>query len=91
MDAVLLRALDRGLVDGQELFTRMLLRNPPSRVLRFLDGRTSGAEELRVMASTPMATMLRASVVDAAARVERRLTGGMTMRMTGPLIRGMTR
>jgi lycopene beta-cyclase len=91
MDAVLLRALDRGLVDGPELFTRMLLRNPPSRVLRFLDGRTSGAEELRVMASTPMATMLRASVVDAAARVERRLTGGMTMRMTGPLIRGMTR
>ena len=47
MDSVLLRALDRGLVDGPELFTRLLLGNPPERVLRFLDGGTSPLDELR--------------------------------------------
>jgi lycopene beta-cyclase len=73
MDSVLLRALDGGLVDGPQLFTRLLLRNPPARVLRFLDGRTSGIDDLRVMASTPTLRMARASVDDAVARARRRL------------------
>jgi lycopene beta-cyclase len=75
MDAVLLRALDRGLVDGPDLFTGLLLRNQPARVLRFLDGTTSLTEELRVMATTPSVVMARATVTDVAARVARRLTG----------------
>jgi lycopene beta-cyclase len=75
MDAVLLRALDGGLVDGPQLFTRLLLGNPPARVLRFLDGRTSAIDDLRVMASTPTLRMARASVDDAVARVRRRLPG----------------
>ena len=75
MDSVLLRALDRGLVDGPELFTRLLLGNPPARVLRFLDGRTSRLDELRVMTTTPTVPMARATLDDAVARVRRRLTG----------------
>jgi lycopene beta-cyclase len=73
MDAVLLRALDGGVVDGPELFTRLLLRNPPARVLRFLDGRTSRVEDLRVMATAPTLRMARATVDDAFARTRRRL------------------
>jgi len=74
MDSVLLRALDGGLVDGPQLFTRLLLRNPPARVLRFLDGRTSGIDDLRVMATTPALPMARATVADAVARARRRLS-----------------
>ena len=75
MDAVLLRALDAGLVEGPQLFTQLLLHNPPSRVLRFLDGRTSVLDDLRVMASTPSLRMAQASVDDARARARRRLRG----------------
>jgi lycopene beta-cyclase len=73
MDAVLLRALDRELVDGPELFVRLFDRNPPERVLRFLDGATSVGEDLAVMASAPMRAMTVASVGDAVARLRGRL------------------
>jgi len=73
MDSVLLRALDRGLVDGPSLFTRLLLGNPPERVLRFLDGRTTPLEELRIMRATPTLAMTRATVGNSADRLRRRL------------------
>jgi lycopene beta-cyclase len=60
MDAVALRAWDRGLVDGPEFFGRLFDRNPAQRVLRFLDGTTSPGEDLAVMRSTPLLPMLRA-------------------------------
>lgn len=69
MDAVLLRAFDRGLVDGPDLFVRLFERNPPTRVLRFLDGATCLREELAVMASAPMVAMTRAATGDAGARL----------------------
>ena len=59
MDAVVLRALDRGAVQGAELFSDLFRRNGSARVLRFLDGRSSPADDLRVMASAPRAAMLR--------------------------------
>ncbi|MEU8243564.1 lycopene cyclase family protein [Actinoplanes missouriensis] len=62
MDAVALRAWDGGLVSAPEFFERLFLRNPADRVLRFLDGRTSPAEELALMASTPLVPMSRAAV-----------------------------
>lgn len=74
MDAVLLRALDRGLVDGPELFVRLFGRNPPDRVLRFLDGATSPGEDLAVMVSAPQVAMMRAAAGDAVTRLRRRLT-----------------
>jgi lycopene beta-cyclase len=71
MDAVLLRVLDRGMTDPAWLLARLFDRNPPIRVLRFLDGQTGPAEELALMAGTPTATMLRAAAADAAARLRR--------------------
>ncbi|WBB90727.1 lycopene cyclase family protein [Verrucosispora sp. WMMC514] len=72
MDAVALRALDGGLVNGPEFFGRLFDRNPASRVLRFLDGDTSLAEDLAVMRSTRLRPMVTATVADAAARVRDR-------------------
>jgi lycopene beta-cyclase len=74
LDAVLLRALDRGYVSGPDLFTRLFDRNPPQRVLAFLDGATAPAQELALMATSPTAPMLRAVAEDAVARAARRLS-----------------
>ncbi|PPK94289.1 lycopene beta-cyclase [Kineococcus xinjiangensis] len=59
MDAVVLRALDSGTVRGSELFPELFRRNGAARVLRFLDGRSTVRDEVRVMASAPRARMLR--------------------------------
>ena len=60
MDALLLRALDGGHLDGARFFAGLFERQPTERVLRFLDGSTSLREDLAVMASAPRAPMLRA-------------------------------
>jgi lycopene beta-cyclase len=73
MDSVMLRALDAGYVDGPRLFARLLLGNPPARVLGFLDGRSTPADELRIMASSPTIPMARATVDTSLARLRRRL------------------
>lgn len=59
MDAVLLRALDSGRVDGAAFFERLFTRNDTGRLLRFLDGDTTPFEDLRIGASTPVVPMLR--------------------------------
>ena len=59
MDAVLLRALDTGRVDGPDLFFRLFDRVPPARLLRFLDGRSRLYEDLAVGVRTPVLPMLR--------------------------------
>lgn len=75
MDALLLRGLlagaARGGLDGPDFFVRLFRRNPPDRVLRFLDGLTSPAEELALMATSPRGTMLRAAAGDARSRAAR--------------------
>jgi lycopene beta-cyclase len=78
MDAVMLRALDRGPVGGPDLFVQLFDRNPPQRVLRFLDGATSPLEDLAIMRTAPTAAMARASVGDLAARLRRRWSGPAT-------------
>jgi lycopene beta-cyclase len=72
MDAVLLRALDRGHADGADLFVRLFARNPPQRVLRFLDGATGIREDLALMATAPLPAMTRATAGDVLARARRR-------------------
>ncbi|WP_434740229.1 lycopene cyclase family protein [Micromonospora sp. SH-82] len=72
MDAVALRALDAGTVGGPDFFARLFARNPPERVLRFLDGTTTVAEEVAVMSSTRLAPMIAATVADASARLAAR-------------------
>lgn len=59
MDAVLLRALDTGRVDGPDLFFRLFERVPAGRLLRFLDGRSRLFEDLAVGVRTPVLPMLR--------------------------------
>ena len=71
MDSVALRAWDSGLVSAPAFFDRLFARNPPARVLRFLDGLTSPAEDLTLMSSTPLLPMTRAAAADAAARLGR--------------------
>ncbi|MBO4209755.1 lycopene cyclase family protein [Micromonospora echinofusca] len=73
MDAVALRALDRGLVGGPEFFARLFDRNPAERVLRFLDGATTPAEDLAVMRSTSLLPMVAATAGDAVGRLRGRL------------------
>ncbi|MFE9020728.1 lycopene cyclase family protein [Streptomyces sp. NPDC007808] len=62
MDAVLLRALDSGRADGPALFCGLFGQVPMERILRFLDGRTSLPEDLRIGLRTPIAPMLRSAV-----------------------------
>ena len=61
-DAALLRALDSGAVDGPDFFLRLFSRNPVERVLHFLDGVTTPAQELRLLASAPRVPMTRSAL-----------------------------
>jgi lycopene beta-cyclase len=62
MDALLLRALDSGAVDGADFFARLFEQHPPELVLRFLDGVTTVREDLSVMASAPRRAMFRTAL-----------------------------
>ena len=62
MDAVLLRALDTGRIDGPGFFTGLFRRVPPERLLRFLDGDTSLSEEWGIGLRTPVGPMLRTAL-----------------------------
>ena len=71
MDALVLRGLADGTLDGPAFFARLFDRNPPTRVLRFLDGLTGPGDELRVVATAPRGAMLRLAALDAGARLDR--------------------
>ncbi|WP_411103909.1 lycopene cyclase family protein [Streptomyces sp. cmx-4-9] len=62
MDAVLLRALDTGRVDGGRFFADLFRSVPAERVLRFLDGATTPWEDFGIGLRTPVAPMLRSLV-----------------------------
>ncbi|WP_415925234.1 lycopene cyclase family protein [Streptomyces sp. ME19-01-6] len=62
MDAVVLRALDTGRIDGPDFFTGLFRRTPPERLLRFLDGATSPWEEWGIGLRTPVGPMLRTAL-----------------------------
>jgi lycopene beta-cyclase len=62
MDGLLLEALDSGRLDGAAFLAALFARHPVARVLRFLDGESSLAEELAVMASAPRAPMVRTTL-----------------------------
>ncbi|WP_433500761.1 lycopene cyclase family protein [Sphaerimonospora sp. CA-214678] len=59
MDAVLLRALAGGRVDGAGFFTRLFREVPMERLLRFLDGGTGVREDVAIGLHTPVLPMLR--------------------------------
>ncbi|MEU9763952.1 lycopene cyclase family protein [Streptomyces sp. NPDC047987] len=62
MDAVLLRALDTGRIDGPVFFTDLFRRTPTPLLLRFLDGTTSIREEWGIGLRTPIGPMLRTAI-----------------------------
>ncbi|MGI8536144.1 MAG: lycopene cyclase family protein [Mycobacteriales bacterium] len=70
MDALLLRALDDGAIDGATFLAELFARHPTERVLRFLDGKTSPREDLAVMASAPKAAMIRTAMGGVGAAVQ---------------------
>lgn len=59
MDAVMLRALATGRAGGAGFFEALFSRNPPDRILRFLDGTSTLHEEWAIGLTTPVPAMLR--------------------------------
>jgi lycopene beta-cyclase len=59
MDAVLLRGLDTGRVDGPRALTGLFRSVPTERLLRFLDGATGLREDLAIGLRMPVLPMLR--------------------------------
>ncbi|MER5890825.1 lycopene cyclase family protein [Streptomyces sp. NPDC001941] len=66
MDAILLRGLASGRVDGAALFARLFARVPTERLLRFLDGQTPLHQDLRIGLQTPVLPMVRSALALAA-------------------------
>ncbi|MQS07942.1 lycopene cyclase family protein [Streptomyces alkaliphilus] len=62
MDAVMLRALDRGRVRGDDFFTGLFSGVPMARLLRFLQGETRPTEDLTIGRHTPMWPMTRTAL-----------------------------
>lgn len=62
MDAVLLRALDTGRIDGARFFTSLFERVPIHRLLRFLDGGTHWYEDFTIGLRTPVGPILTTAV-----------------------------
>jgi len=76
MDSLVLEAVARSRLAGDELFVELFRRNPVHRVLGFLDGSTGLVDDLRLMASAPRGPMLRT----VAGRARRRSGGAGALR-----------
>lgn len=61
-DDTLLRILRDGQLRGDDLFVDLFAANPPERVLAFLNGETSIAQELRLMSTTNIGVFGKAFV-----------------------------
>ena len=59
MDAIVLRALDTGRIDGPRFFTDLFRRIPMDRLLRFLDGGSTPWQEFGIGLRTPVIPMFR--------------------------------
>jgi len=52
-DSTLLNILQHKKISGEEIFAYLFKKNPPQRVLKFLDNETNFIEELKIMNSVP--------------------------------------
>ncbi len=59
-DSMLLNVMARNRYPIKDIFTLLFQKNPPARILKFLDEDTSFAEDLKIMYSTPYAPFLAA-------------------------------
>ncbi|GEM83047.1 lycopene cyclase family protein [Meiothermus hypogaeus] len=62
MDSVLLNVLGKQRSPGKQVFSDLFRKNPPERVLRFLDEETGWLEDLQIMASVDIPAFLRATL-----------------------------
>lgn len=60
-DSVLLNVLHNKKMPGRDIFASIFTKNPPQRVLRFLDNESSLAEDLKIMSSVPSRHFLPAA------------------------------
>ena len=67
-DATLLRILQNGDLPADKLFVDLFARNPPERVLAFLNGETSFADELKFMWTTDISLFGRRFIGETARR-----------------------
>ncbi|MEP6845553.1 MAG: hypothetical protein ABI861_06100 [Panacibacter sp.] len=58
----MLNVLQHDKLGGDRIFADLFKKNPPQRVLRFLDNETNLSEELKLMSSVPMAVFLPAAM-----------------------------
>jgi lycopene beta-cyclase len=61
-DGVLLQVLVSGQMPGADIFARIFQKNPPERVLRFLDNESTIREDLQIMRSVPTRIFLPAAL-----------------------------
>ncbi|MEZ5041475.1 MAG: lycopene cyclase family protein [Saprospiraceae bacterium] len=58
-DSALLKVLETHRLDGEVLFTYLFQKNPPQRLLRFLNEETNLLEELQLMGTVPTSIFLK--------------------------------
>jgi lycopene beta-cyclase len=63
-DSVLLRVLHERKLPGAEVFFQLFMKNPASRVFRFLDNESSLLDELQIMNSTPKSIFVPAALAE---------------------------
>lgn len=61
-DSTLLNILSNKKMGGDEIFADLFKKNPPQRVLRFLDNETNFSEELKIMSSVPAGIFFPAAI-----------------------------
>jgi lycopene beta-cyclase len=61
-DSVLLSVLHHKKLNGDQIFAAIFQKNPPQRVLRFLDNETSVWDDLHIMNSVPTGIFLKAAM-----------------------------
>ena len=61
-DSTLLNILSNNKLPGDKIFADLFRKNPVDRVLRFLDNESSIEDELKVMASLPQSTFMKAAL-----------------------------
>lgn len=61
-DSVLLHVLHYKKLNGDKIFADIFRKNPPQRVLRFLDNETSLWDDLHIMNSVPTSIFLKAAI-----------------------------
>ncbi len=61
-DSVLLNVLHNNKMRGDEIFAAIFKKNPPQRVLQFLDNETSLFQDLKILAGVPTSVFLPATV-----------------------------